>query len=168
MPYQNGRHLCAWHFHDDVIKMEQFSALLTICAGNSPAPVNSPHKGQWRGALMFPLICVWINDWVNNREAGDLRRYRAHNDVTVMLNAFSSIKKFGEFRLQFHWRLFLRVHQTIGSHRNHSKNEFISIRNWKMVKLHGPLTRYVKLRVMHAPGINAGNVFPATDFKGKR
>ena len=41
-------------------------------------------KGQWRGALMFSLIYVWINDWVNNREAGDLRRYRAHYDVIVM------------------------------------------------------------------------------------
>ena len=27
------------------------------------SPVNSPHKGQWRGALMFSL--AWINDWVN-------------------------------------------------------------------------------------------------------
>ena len=34
---------------------------------------------------MFSLICVWINDWVNNREAGDLRRYRAHYDVIVMI-----------------------------------------------------------------------------------
>ena len=48
------------------------------------SPVNFPHKGQWRGALMFSLICAWINAWVNNREAGDLRRYRAHCDVTVM------------------------------------------------------------------------------------
>ena len=48
------------------------------------SPVNSPHKGQWRGALVFSLICVWINGWVNNGEAGDLRRYRAHYDVTVM------------------------------------------------------------------------------------
>ena len=40
--------------------------------------------GQWRGALMFSLICAWINGWVNNREAGDLRRHRAHYDVTVM------------------------------------------------------------------------------------
>ena len=47
-------------------------------------PVNSPHKGQWRGALMFSLICVWINGWVNNGEAGDLRRHRAHYDVIVM------------------------------------------------------------------------------------
>ena len=27
------------------------------------------------------LICVWMNDWVNNREAGDLRRYRAYYDA---------------------------------------------------------------------------------------
>ena len=60
------------------------SALLAIGAGNSPVPVNSPHKGQWRGALAFSLICVWINGWVNIRETGDLRRYRAHYDVTVM------------------------------------------------------------------------------------
>ena len=31
----------------------------------------------------FSLICVWINVWVNGREAGDLRRYRAHYDVRV-------------------------------------------------------------------------------------
>ena len=55
-----------------------------ISAGNSPVPVNSPHKGQWRGALMFSLIYVWINGWVNNREASDLRRHRGHYDVSVM------------------------------------------------------------------------------------
>ena len=48
------------------------------------SPVNFQHKGQWRGALMFSLICVWINGWENNREAGDLRRYRALYDVIVM------------------------------------------------------------------------------------
>ena len=64
--------------------METFSALLALCAGNSPVPVTSPHLGQWRGALMFSLLCVWINDWVNNREAGDLRRHRGHYDVIVM------------------------------------------------------------------------------------
>ena len=64
-------------------QMETFSALLAIW-GIHRFPVNSPHKGQWRGALMFSLICVWINRWENNREAGDLRRYRAHYDVIVM------------------------------------------------------------------------------------
>ena len=36
---------------------------------------------------MFSLICVWINGWVNNRVAGDLRRHRGHYDVSVMENA---------------------------------------------------------------------------------
>ena len=72
--------LWTWWRH----QMETFSALLAICAGNSPVPMNSPHKGQWRGALMFTLICARINGWVNNREAGDLRRYRTHYDVIVM------------------------------------------------------------------------------------
>ena len=49
------------------------------------SPVNSPHKGQWCGALMFSLICALINGWVNNREAGDLRRHRAHYEVIVMI-----------------------------------------------------------------------------------
>ena len=73
-----------WSYNHNKIMMTSFSALLAICAGNSPLPVNSPHKGQWRGALTFSVICVWINGWVNNREADDLRRYRTHHDVTVM------------------------------------------------------------------------------------
>ena len=75
--------LCEWTWWRH--QMETFSALLALCAGNSPVPVNSPHKGQWRGALIFSLICARINDWVNNREAGDLRCYRGHYDVIVMI-----------------------------------------------------------------------------------
>ena len=47
------------------------------------SPVNSPHTDQRRGALMC-LICAWTNGWVNNQDAGDLRRHRAHYDVIVM------------------------------------------------------------------------------------
>ena len=71
--------------HDDVIKWKHFPRHWPFVRGIYRSPVNSPHKGQWRGALMFSLICVWINGWVNNREAGDLRLYRAHCDVIVML-----------------------------------------------------------------------------------
>ena len=69
---------------DDVIKWKHFPRYWPFVRGIHRSPVNSPHKGQWRRALMCSLICVWINAWVNNREAGDLRRYRAHYDVTVM------------------------------------------------------------------------------------
>ena len=70
--------------HDDVIKCKLFPRYWPFVRGIHRSPVNSPHKGQWRGALMFSLICVWISGWVNNHEAGDLRRYRGHCDVIVM------------------------------------------------------------------------------------
>ena len=68
--------------HDDAIKWRHFPRYWPFVRGIHRSPVNSPHKGQWRGALMFSLIWVWINGWVNNLEAGDSRRH--HCDVTVM------------------------------------------------------------------------------------
>ena len=65
-------------------QMETFSALLALCAGIHRSPVNSRHTGQWRGTLMFPLICAWINGWANDLEADDLRRHLAHYDVIVI------------------------------------------------------------------------------------
>ena len=53
-------------------------------------PVNSPHKGQWRWTLMFPLICAWTNGWANSREAVDLGRHRTHYDVTVLINIYGT------------------------------------------------------------------------------
>ena len=70
--------------HDDVIKWKHFPRYWPFVRGIHRPPVNSPHKDQWRGALMFTLICARINGWVNNREAGDLRGHRAHSDVIVM------------------------------------------------------------------------------------
>ena len=56
--------------HDDVIKWKHFPRYWPFVRGIHRSPVNSTHKGRWRGALIFSLICVWINGWVNNREAG--------------------------------------------------------------------------------------------------
>ena len=72
-------------WHDDVIKWKHFPRYWPFVREIHRSPVNFPHKGQWRGALMFTLICARINGWVNNHEAGDLRRNRAHRDVTVMI-----------------------------------------------------------------------------------
>ena len=71
-------------YHDDVIKWKHFPRYWPFVRGIHRSPVNSPHKGQRRRALMFSLICARINGWVNNGEAGDLRLYRAHYDVTVI------------------------------------------------------------------------------------
>ena len=71
--------------HDDVIKWKHFPRYWPFVRGIHRSPVNSLHKGQWRGALMFTLICARINGWINNRKAGDLKRNRAHYDVIVMM-----------------------------------------------------------------------------------
>ena len=68
----------------DVIKWKHFPRYWPFVRGIHRSTVNSPHKGQWRGALMFSLICASIHGWVNNREAGDLGHHLAHYDVIVM------------------------------------------------------------------------------------
>ena len=85
---------CNHHCHDDVIRWKYFPRYWPFVRGIHRSPVNSPHKGQWRGALMFSLICAWIDGWVNNRKASDLRRHRANYDITVM-----SVTK-------SHWRIW--------------------------------------------------------------
>ena len=92
--------------------------------GEFTGPGDFPHKGQWRGALMFSLICAWINDWVNNREAGDLRRHRGHYDVNVMILFIT---------LTHMWQYFMRIYlvATIG----HSNSLSICIVNIFAVKL---------------------------------
>ena len=65
-------------------QMEPFPRNWPFVRGIHRSLANSPNKGQWRGALMFSLICAWINGSVNNGEGGDLRRHRAHYDVIVM------------------------------------------------------------------------------------
>ena len=79
--------------------------LLAFCGRNHRSPGNSPHKAQRPGALMCSLICGWINDWENNRDAGDLRHHRAHHDVTVMITTHP-------------------VGQTIALQRRHNKRSF--------------------------------------------
>ena len=79
--------------HDDVIKWKHFPRNWPFAQGIHRSPVNSPHKGQWRGALMFSLIWVWMNGWVNNPEAGGLRCNRAHCDITVMCTSGSILFK---------------------------------------------------------------------------
>ena len=61
--------------------MKTFPFCWPFVRGIYRSPVNSPHKGQWRGTLMFSLICVWTNAWVNNRDADDWRRHQVHYDV---------------------------------------------------------------------------------------
>ena len=65
--------LHSWWRH----QVETFSALLALCAGNSPVTGEFPYNSQWRGTLIFFYLRL-------NKRLRDLRRYRAHYDVVVM------------------------------------------------------------------------------------
>ena len=75
---------------DDVITWKHFPRYCPFVREIHRSLVNSRHKDQWRGALGFSFICAWINGWINNHEAGDLRRHRAHHDVIVMCCSWGS------------------------------------------------------------------------------
>ena len=77
-------------------QIETVSALLVIFESSHQPPMDSPHKSQWRGTLMFSWICVWTNSWANNRGACDLRRYRAHTSLYCEPDLGRTNEKFGQ------------------------------------------------------------------------
>ena len=60
--------------------METFSALLAICAGNSPVTGEFPAQrpATWSFDVLFFLYAPEQKVWLNNREASDLGRHRAY------------------------------------------------------------------------------------------
>ena len=109
-------------YHDDVIKWKYFLRNWPFVRGIRRGPANSPHKSQWRGTLMFSLICTRISSWVNNREAGDLRRHSAHYGVIVLwrkaLNWYTEAgtkrPRFGRnhlevYFLSWRWVIFIQI-----------------------------------------------------------
>ena len=141
-------------YHDDVIKWKHFLQLLTLCVGNSPVTGEFPAQSQWRRALMFSLICAWINGYVNNREAGDLRCYHAHYDVTLMwrivINYISVLTLFpqGQFIFkQVNWFVTVVIYRKTSSiSQTKSQNINVSCIPLQLSSLN-PLKPCVKLRI---------------------
>ena len=73
--------------------MKTFFALLAICAGNSPVPGELPTQRPVTRSFDVFFDLRLHNGWVNNGEAGDLRRHRIHYDVIVMYSDRSIIKR---------------------------------------------------------------------------
>ena len=77
--------------HDGVLEWKHFPRYWPFVRGIQQWPMNSPHKGQWRGALMFSLITAWTKGWINNRDADNLRRHHIHYHVTAMPLRWSTL-----------------------------------------------------------------------------
>ena len=88
---------------DDVIKWKHFPRYWPFVRGIHKWSVDSPHKGQWRGALRVYLICAWTNGLANNQNASDLRRHRAQYDVNVMNKVCTNLAQGQPPHLQWRW-----------------------------------------------------------------
>ena len=103
-----------------------------LCKGNPPVIIGRfPHRGHWRGAWVFSLICALTSVWANNQDAGGVRRNGAHYDVIAIALTVSA------------WSVHPRtwLHYLTGPSRH------------LLWLCHWPLTRYVKLRVAYAPAM---------------
>ena len=74
------------YYNDDTMSEAMFYPVLSSprCFLAFTTRTTSSAVGASLTMTTFSLICVWTNGWVNNRDAGDLKRHRAHYDVTVM------------------------------------------------------------------------------------
>ena len=69
IPFQSPTPKSLGHKHGDAIKWKHFPRYWPFVWWIYRWSVNSPHKGQWRGAVIFSSVCAWINGWVKNRGA---------------------------------------------------------------------------------------------------
>ena len=149
--------------HDDVFKWKHFPRYWPFVWGIHRSPVNSPHKGRWRRALMFSLICAWINGWESYHEASDLRRHCAHYDVIVMLsiiilqgyfNAAASCRRLPAVPVKKPWQI--SVNESPGSPGDVDKNDarlfWFSTDEYRTGSLHH-ITKYLPKMVQIANGM---------------
>ena len=78
--------------HKDVIKWKHLPRYWPYVRGIHRSQVNSYTKASDAELWCFLFICAWTNVWVYNRNAGDLRRHRAQNDVIVINLLYSWLK----------------------------------------------------------------------------
>ena len=74
------RYRSVYIYHDDVIKWKHFPSYWSF-VNSAEFPAQRPVTRNFD----ISLISGRINGWVNNGEAGDLRRHRTHFDVILMI-----------------------------------------------------------------------------------
>ena len=87
-------HFFQSYFHDNVIKWKHFRVPCHLCrefAGHRWIP-RTKASDAW--LWLFFFICAWMNGWVNNREAVDLRRHRTHYDVAIMWPSMTMVSRY--------------------------------------------------------------------------
>ena len=108
--------------HDDVTKWKNFPRYWPLCGeftGNRWIPLAKASDAELWCLLWSPSR---INNWVNNREAGYLRRHRAHYDVIVVIWVHIWIYKYTRVELLVHiWIYKYTPVELLDDHRNHGR-----------------------------------------------
>ena len=108
---------CQNNVHDDVIKWEHFSALLAICLGNSTVTGEFPAQRQVARSIdVVFFIYAWMNGWVNDREADDLKRPPIMTSHQWLWNdSYRSPNPISEWRIitRDHWRSITMNDKTV-------------------------------------------------------
>ena len=121
--------------HDDDIKWNHFSYYWPSMTGIHRSPVNSPHNGQCREALMFSLTFAWTNGWVNNRDAGDLRRHCVHYGVTVIFVEIL-ISDLGLASLCATWCILIQISlKSVPNVQTNNKSTLVKTIGWRRTLL---------------------------------
>ena len=89
MPYQFDIFICLAHYMMTWSNGNIFRVTGPLCGEFTGPGEFRTQRPVTRSFDVF-LICVWINGWVNNREAGDLRRHLGHFDVIVMMHSLNN------------------------------------------------------------------------------
>ena len=115
-------------------QMETFSASLALCEGNPSVVGGIPSQRPvtWSFGVFFSLIWAWTNDWANNRNAGDLRRHRAHYDVIIMSVAHRRVQFNKHVSTLSHWVPSGRHKNTIYFFTYLSEYQCVSSRRMKL------------------------------------
>ena len=85
-PSNNSLFLSAYALQIQVDMMTSSNGIIFLVTGLLCVEFTGHRWIPRTKPVMFSLICVWNNSWVNNGGGGDLRRYRVHYDVIVMIN----------------------------------------------------------------------------------
>ena len=101
--------------HDGVIKWKHSPRYWPFVRGIHRSPVNSPHKGQRSGILMFTLICTWINGWVKQWwrwwfETPSRPFWRHCNDTSTYMDKYTSDILYGWLSARL-WNIELEIHR---------------------------------------------------------
>ena len=141
--------------HDDVTKCKHFPRYQPFVRGIHRFPVNSPHKGQWRWALMFSLIFDWINSWAKHQSSASLAFVRGIHRGPVNSPHKGQWRWALMFSLIFDWINSWANNREAGNLRHHRAHYDVIVMKFVIFQLISRMDRYLEHVIWNCPPVDA-------------